>query len=107
MRTFETPEEYLDWLTNCTVDEFSNNILEGSTIEQAAIIYEGKLYVGRRHHEIIFQIHTETGHLNIQGEQGFVTNFGFFVNRELAAELAFKAGQIKEPKRWLFSEDLY
>lgn len=40
-------------------------------------------------------------------EQGFLTNKNRFVTREEAAEIALKAGQIKEPKNRLFSEDLY
>lgn len=107
MRTFEDPEEYLNWLRTCSSDEFIEDLMEKSTIVQAAIIYKDKLYVGHRHHNIIGDIHEETGDFNIFGEQGFITNFGFFVNRKLGAEIAFRAGQIKEPKKILFSEDLY
>ncbi len=40
-------------------------------------------------------------------EQGFWTNDGKFLNREDAAKLAYKNGQIKEEKKELFSEDLW
>ena len=40
-------------------------------------------------------------------EQGFVTNYGDYVGREEAANIAYLAGQIKEPKKTLFSEDLW
>lgn len=41
-----------------------------------------------------------------EGKLGFVTECGLFVGREAAARIAFKAGQIKQPKQYLFSEDL-
>jgi hypothetical protein len=40
-------------------------------------------------------------------EQGFLTNKNRFVGRSEGAEIAFAAGQIKEKKETLFSEDLY
>lgn len=40
-------------------------------------------------------------------EPGFVTDYGRFVDTEEAARIAFKAGQIDEEKRILFSEDLW
>lgn len=40
-------------------------------------------------------------------EQGFITNAGEFVSREEAAAIAYANGQIKAPKRDLFSEDLW
>ena len=40
-------------------------------------------------------------------EQGFVTSGGAFIDRETAAKIAFSAGQIKESKKYLFSEDLW
>ena len=39
--------------------------------------------------------------------QGFVTSDDMFVEREEAGVIAFKAGQTKELKEILFSEDLY
>lgn len=40
-------------------------------------------------------------------EQGFLTSRNRFVTRREAAEIALVAGQIKEMKKELFSEDLY
>lgn len=40
-------------------------------------------------------------------EQGFLTNDNLFVNRIVASEIAYEAGQIKELKKRLYSEDLY
>jgi hypothetical protein len=39
--------------------------------------------------------------------QGFLTNTDRFVEREEAAQIAFEAGQIKQHKIVLYSEDLY
>jgi len=39
--------------------------------------------------------------------QGFLTSYGLFVNRNQAAEIARKAGQISSHNGELFSEDLY
>ncbi len=80
------------------------------TIIQSAIIHKGKMYVGRRHHEIIHNIFIATGDRPITGEQGFVTSEGKFVSRVEAAQIALKANQIAELKYHsteLFSEDLY
>ena len=44
------------------------------------------------------------------GEQGFLTDDGSFLSREVAAEHVLKCGQIKKlkySKTQLFSEDLY
>lgn len=40
-------------------------------------------------------------------EQGFLTNDNRFVERAEAAEIAFKSGQIKVEKTYLFSEDVW
>lgn len=40
-------------------------------------------------------------------EQGFVVSTGAFVDRAIAAELAYLAGQIDARKLTLFSEDLW
>jgi len=39
--------------------------------------------------------------------QGFIDNFGIYMNREEAEKVAFKAGQIGEKTNILVSEDLY
>lgn len=78
-------------------------------IKQAAILYRGIIYTGKRHHNIITEM------VNVHGieppistlNQGFVTDEGKFVSRKEAAEIAFKAGQISKQRERLYSEDLY
>lgn len=70
------------------------------------MLFNGSIYIGKRHNDAIRKAVEATGIKPITGEQGFVTNTGRFVSRKEAAEIAFKAGQIKEPKDALFSEDV-
>jgi len=78
-------------------------------IKEAAIVHAGKVWTGRRHHDVIKKIIDECGMgaAPVMGEQGFVTECGVFLARESAAMIAFEAGQIPAPKKMLFSEDLY
>jgi len=76
-------------------------------ISEAAILKNGRIYKGKRHHNIIARIVNKTGIKPAGGKQGFVTDNGRFVSREEAAKIAFASGQIKEQKERLFSEDLY
>lgn len=78
-------------------------------IKEAAIMHEGKVFTGRRHHNVIKKIVDECGMqaAPVLGEQGFVTECGKFLSREDAAKVAFEAGQIPALKKELFSEDLY
>jgi len=75
-------------------------------ITAAAILHQGRIWTGRRHHEILRAIADSTQDWPILSEQGFVAEDGRFVGREEAAQLAFEAGQIPEPKKMLFSEDI-
>lgn len=73
-------------------------------IKQAAILHNGILYKGKRHREII----EANKQVNLkQGQEGFVTSSGMFVDREQAGKIAHAAGQIKKPKKKLISEDLW
>jgi len=73
-------------------------------VKQAAILYQGVLYKGDRHRNII----SNHKHIPLKnGEEGFITTSGLFLDREKAAKLAFTLGQIKKPKKKLISEDLY
>lgn len=73
-------------------------------IKQAAILYNGVLFKGDRHRNII----SKYKHLPLnKGIEGFVTSHGLFVDREQAAKIAYSTGQIKKPKQKLISEDLY
>jgi len=78
-------------------------------IKEAAIIHNGKIWTGKRHHNVIAEIikHCGLSAAPVLGEQGFVTDCGKFLGREEAAKVAFKAGQIPIQRAILFSEDLY
>jgi len=81
-------------------------------IKESAILFEGTVYTGRRHHDVIRKIIQETGVKKVGGQhpQGFVTDTGEFVDREQAAKIALECGQIEKLKyssTLLFSEDLY
>ena len=68
----------------------------------------GWVLCGHRHHQIIELYHSLTGEkTRCCHTQGFLTSDNCFVGREKGAEIAFQAGQIKEKKHTLFSEDLY
>jgi hypothetical protein len=73
-------------------------------IKAAAILHNGIIYKGKRHREIIEQ--NKQANLK-EGQEGFVTKNGMFVDREQAAKIALSAGQIKRPKKKLISEDLW
>jgi hypothetical protein len=83
-------------------------------IKEAAILYDGLVYPGKRHWIILDALtkHKE-GELPItirEEEQGFVDEAGRFFTREEAAKIALELGQIKRlkfQKEKLFSEDLY
>lgn len=73
---------------------------------------KGVVISGWRHGNCIYQIVAITGLKSIPDEagesiQGFLTNKNRFVDRTEGAEIAFSAGQTKELKKTLFSEDLY
>jgi len=73
----------------------------------AAIRKDGKIFTACRHGRIIqkYGRFAPPGFF-IGAEQGFVTEGGEFVNRQEAARIAFECGQIKQPKKRLFSEDV-
>lgn len=78
-------------------------------IKEAAILRDGVIWTGRRHHNVILKI-VETLGISVApvlDPQGFVTECGKFLEREEAAKVAFEAGQIPALKKMLFSEDLY
>ena len=78
-------------------------------------IKTGFVVCGHRHHNCIVTFadivgfpYTEEGHkIHNTEEQGFLTNTNRFVGREEAGLIAFTAGQTKEFKTTLYSEDLY
>jgi len=79
-------------------------------IKESAIKQDGKVFTGKRHHNIIKDMVRLGIKTPINGEQGFVTDDGKFVSRKEAAKIALESGQIKKLKfnqKSLFSEDLY
>lgn len=80
-------------------------------IHQPKNIDKGYVISGRRHHNCfasIVAIKGENWKRNTTKEiQGFITNTYRFVDRQEASIIALNAGQIKEIKKTLFSEDLY
>jgi hypothetical protein len=83
-------------------------------ITQSAIRLDGRVFLGRRHADILHQNAVSRDGVIISsiagGEQGFVTDEGLFLDRELAAKHALGCGQIsklKYSKNVLFSEDLW
>jgi hypothetical protein len=82
-------------------------------------ITQGVVVCGHRHGDIIATVVNLLGKRTCsfgedcsgESEQGFLTNQNRYVNRREGAEIAFKANQIKDIKRFnpfmLFSEDLY
>lgn len=81
-------------------------------ITASAILFEGKVYTGKRHHNVIRTIVDETGckRVGTGSVQGFVTDTGEFLDREAGAIHALACGQITKLKfnsRQLFSEDLW
>ena len=76
---------------------------------------KGIVLCGWRHGNIIAQMQATMGLRTVvhgensagECEQGFLTNDNRFVERAEAAEIAFKSGQIKVEKTYLFSEDVW
>lgn len=82
------------------------------TIVASAILFDGKVYTGRRHHNVIRTIIDTTGAKKVlsSSPQGFLTSDGRFVDREEGARIAIASGQITKLKfhsTVLFSEDLW
>lgn len=67
----------------------------------------GHIYRGLRHHNCIMKAHEAGEQKPLDTNQGFWTSDARYVSREEAAVIAYEAGQIKEPKETLYSEDLW
>jgi len=77
-------------------------------ITAAAVNVNGAIFTGSRHYKIINDLAKSNPDLYITQEmQGFVDDYGNFLSRYEAAELAFKCGQIKRYKTRLLSEDIW
>ena len=84
---------------------------EVRVVSMAANIVDGHLVVGNRHWCPLMQMQVERLDLNckkhnISTDQGFVDQWGIYMSREEAWDVAKKAGQIKEVfvEGTLFSE---
>lgn len=77
--------------------------------QQPRNIESGIVFCGFRHGVIFEQVAALNGNkkLCFDGDQGFLTNKNRFVDRNKAAQIAFRAGQISDKRPGLFSEDLY
>ncbi len=79
-------------------------------IVASAVIYNGVLYTGPRHHHCLVKAYNANMSGPVRGElQGFVLEDGTYIDRLEGARIALREGQI--PKlNWppnLFSEDLW
>lgn len=100
----EVPEYLL-----CSAIWFDDDI--DTYVHQPRNIKTGFVVCGRRHHNCFTTVAMLMGirkeRLTKEEVQGFLTNKDRFVNREEAAQIALASGQIKEPKKRLFSEDVW
>ena len=82
---------------------------DNKIIMSAIKIRTGLIITGRRHHNC-FELMQNMGiPQNYVGDsiQGFITFCGKFLNRQQAAKVAYKNGQISKLKNTLYSEDLW
>lgn len=83
-----------------------------NTIEKIVLaavrLDNGLIFTGKCHADCIYTVIlvNEIKEKIPQSKQGFVTTRFRFVDRKEAAEIAFKAGQIKKQAEVLLSEDL-
>ena len=78
---------------------------------------DGEIYAlpaPMRHHHIIHMMYDDNGRNGEGGEncdnQGFLTSYGRFVDRDEAGRIAIAAGQlplVRDTEHHLFSEDLW
>lgn len=73
---------------------------------------KGAVFCGCRHSHCMWTMYAITGIKSKQNEigmytQGFLTSKNRFVDREEGGKIAFYAGQTKELKTTLYSEDLW
>ena len=81
-------------------------------IKCAAIKFEGEVYTGKRHSDVIYYMVTECGVKPPvdNGIQGFIDFEGNFYDRIEAKKIAVSAGQLiarASHRDELFSEDIY
>lgn len=80
-------------------------------IIKAAILRNGKVYTGRRHPDIIYEMRLNGLSWNQTEIEGFITDTGEFLNRKDARKHFIDSGQISVSgdlrEDALYSEDLY
>lgn len=78
-------------------------------IKHAAVKAEdGQIFIGKHHADCFHKGFSIKYKMSKKSEdQGFMTSEGRFVGRVEGAEIAFASGQINEPTKKLFSEDLW
>jgi hypothetical protein len=98
----EVPEYLL-----CSAIWFDDGV--DTYVHQPRNIKTGFVVCGRRHHNCFTTVAMLMGIRKLTKEevQGFLTNKDRFVDRYEAAQIALASGQIKEPKKRLFSEDVW
>jgi hypothetical protein len=75
----------------------------------------GLVVLGHRHGQAMWTMSCLTGLRSVENaddgvgehKQGFLTNTNRFVDREEGGQIAFAAGQTKDLRTTLYSEDLY
>ena len=84
------------------------NANQPTKIVSAAILINGRIWTGKRHAYLIYQILQDVENPKIpQKTQGFLADNGQFFRRKDANVIAFKAGQINELGNSLLSEELW
>lgn len=92
----------------CAAIHFEDDLFHD---HQPKNILTGFVVCGRRHNNVyntlkVLEIDRHE-YLTLESTQGFITSDDRFVDRKEAVEIALAAGQISEPKKQLYSEDLY
>jgi hypothetical protein len=77
-------------------------------IKSPAIKHDKKVFIGKSHGEIMHEIITDRmfNYDKPDYTEGFIDEYGDFLDRQQAAKVAFDCGQIPEKKYQLFSYDL-
>ena len=81
-----------------------------TSLVASAVLVDGKVWTGKRHHTLIQQVAEDTDGYVRQDQQGFWTDDNRFVMRLAAKTVAIRNGQIKESdmkSKTLTSEDLW
>ena len=93
-------------------DECGGTGVRSERVVGVALRHESKLWTlpaPARHDSILRHAYERSGDRNVpgHGEQGFCDEAGRFLTRQHAVRVALRSGQIKEPKRILYSEDVW